>query len=432
MRPSEPVILLEKCLPSREIELIEWIAALAGRQKTPVYLVGGFVRDLLSGRPGTDIDIAVEGDAIGLAWSLVGRYGGKLTTHKKFGTARIDSGWNLDDREDATRSVKQSSIVIDLISARSESYKRPAALPQVKRGTILDDIRRRDFTINALAIRLDGEQRGQLIDPLGGRQDLRNGLVKVLHADSFRDDPTRIYRAVRYEIRFDFKIAAETLALVPSALKYVKMLSPERIRHELDLILDEPEAPAMLARLSKLDLLAPIHPALGWDASIHERMSNGAVTTVKDSSLASKSKLNWTLWLLSLSEAQISDINFRLQFDAGLFKSLRSASRLYSEVQGEETLKPSEWLMRLEKKPLLAVYAVSLSLPDGETKQALKSYIHKWRHIKPKTTGEGLKNMGLEQGPKYQVILQRLREAWVDGEISSVEQEEKLLRKLLQ
>ena len=239
-----------------QLDLIHRVADEASTLGFPIYIVGGFVRDLLLGRPGLDFDLVVEGDAIKLADSLASKYGGKATVHQKFGTAK----W----------FVNRHSFV-DLISARSEIYEFSAALPTVKMGTLSDDLHRRDFTINTLAIRLDGNHFGELHDELGGLDDLQNGFVRVLHPRSFIDDPTRMFRAVRYEQRYGFKITKETLALVPEARELIDKLSAQRIRHELDLILGEPNAASMLARLDKLGLLKPIHHSLGCDKALKTR-----------------------------------------------------------------------------------------------------------------------------------------------------------------
>ena len=250
--------LLQKTISSDQLDLIHRVADEASALGFPIYIVGGFVRDLLLGHPSLDFDLVVEGDVIKLANSLASKYGGKATVHQKFGTAK----WFVE---------MVQTFLLDLISARSEIYKHPAALPTVKLGTISDDLHRRDFTINTLAIRLDSNHFGELHDELGGLDDLQHGLVRVLHPRSFIDDPTRIFRAVRYEKRYGFKIAKETLALIPEARQLIEKLSAQRIRHELDLILDEPNAASMLARLDKLGLLKPIHPSLRCDKALQTR-----------------------------------------------------------------------------------------------------------------------------------------------------------------
>ncbi|HRK88533.1 MAG TPA: poly-A polymerase, partial [Anaerolineales bacterium] len=180
-----------KLLPSERLNLLSNIADQASSLKMPCYLVGGFVRDLLLGQPVNDFDFVVEGDAIKLGRKLVEMYGGKLTPHFKFHTAiwHLPDDWNLIPG------------TIDLITARREMYEKPGALPTVTPSTIDDDLRRRDFTVNAMALRLDGEGLGVLLDPMDGRSDLERGTIRILHPLSFVDDPTRIFRAIRYEGR---------------------------------------------------------------------------------------------------------------------------------------------------------------------------------------------------------------------------------------
>src|SRR6185503_4715700 len=179
---------LKDSLGENRLRLLQLVLDEATGRGLPLYIVGGSVRDLVLGRPLKDFDLTVEGDAIALARSLTAKNGGGVTAHTKFGTAK----WFLP------ADLKEQHNTLDLISARSETYKHPAALPSVAVGTIADDLRRRDFTINALAIRLDGDHFGELRDDLQGMDDLRKGIVRVLHPGSFIDDPTRMYRAVRY------------------------------------------------------------------------------------------------------------------------------------------------------------------------------------------------------------------------------------------
>ncbi|MDQ2693324.1 MAG: polynucleotide adenylyltransferase, partial [Chloroflexota bacterium] len=251
--------ILEHSLSPDQLRLLNLVREEATQRGLPLYIVGGAVRDLVLGRRLSDFDVTVEGDAIGLARALAARHGGGVTAHLKFGTAK----WFLPP------ALKTGHDTLDLISARSETYRHPAALPAVRPGSIADDLRRRDFTINAMALRLDGSHFCELRDELHGMEDLEKGLLRVLHPVSFIDDPTRLYRLVRYEGRYSFKIAEDTRALIPEARAYVQKLSPQRIRHELDLILDEPNAVSILKRLDELDLLAPIHPALASSERSH-------------------------------------------------------------------------------------------------------------------------------------------------------------------
>ena len=219
-------------------------------------------------------------------------------------------------------------------SARSETYAYQAALPTVKIGTIEDDLRRRDFTINALAIRLDGAHFGELRDDLGGWEDLQQGLIRVLHDGSFQDDPTRLYRAVRYEQRYQFRIADETLALMPGSRTLISELSAQRIRHELDLVLDEDRATAILQRLAELELLKPAHAALVYDEAAARRLAAYEPGAALSLPHWPRRDMLWLLWLMVLPESAIESLNRRLHFSSVLLKSALAASALWPEVKG--------------------------------------------------------------------------------------------------
>jgi tRNA nucleotidyltransferase (CCA-adding enzyme) len=410
---------LDQKLSPEQVSLLRVIAGLAAARQAPLYIVGGCVRDLLLGIPATDLDLVVEGDAISLAQALASQSGGRVTTHLHFGTAQ----WFPPG---------PGQRALDFISARSEIYKHNAALPTVKPGTLRDDLVRRDFSINTLAIRLDGEHWGELRDDLGGLDDLRQGQIRVLHPNSFMDDPTRMVRAVRYEQRYGFRIVPETMSMIPPARGLIGLLSAERIRHELDLLLDEEKAVAMLGRLAELDLLQPIHPVLRWNDSIQAHFINGLRRLPQYQSksiLASMGKhiLGWHFWLMDFVSIDLESLEQRLHFRANLYSSLLAASALSADLQSNRELKPSQWVARLEDMPLTAVYAVLLATQNGTARQNLYSYLETWRHVKPKTNGHKLMKLGLLPGPRYQQILQRLRNAWLDEEVKTEGEEIKLL-----
>jgi len=422
---------LESTLSSDQLRLIQLVADEASQSGLPLYIIGGSVRDLIIGSVIKDLDLTVEGDAISLAQSLGKHLGGKVTAHKKFGTAK----WFLP-KELRT----ESSDTLDLISARSETYKHPAALPTVKLGSMDDDIRRRDFTVNTLAIRLDGSHFGQLRDELHGMDDLKNDLICALHERSFIDDPTRMYRAVRYAERYGFKIAEETLAQIPEARPLVEKLSAQRIRHELDLILEEWKADSMLARLADMDLLKPIHPALIYDNSIHERLENLhtyrglqhlSPRNITKGEQMNDSDLGWLLWLMSFSQDDITSLNERLQFTADLLASVYAVSMMFEDQSTYIGLKPSECVERLESFPVNAVEAMGYVAQDPQIKEIFDEYISRWRYVNPHTTGNDLKALGIEPGRNFAVIIRRLRNAWLNGEVSKKEEEETLLKSLI-
>jgi tRNA nucleotidyltransferase (CCA-adding enzyme) len=388
------------------------------------------------GRPGLDFDLVVEGDAIAFARSISKKNGGKVTVHAHFGTA----SWLLDVGNPACSNVptfENTNIpTLDFISARSETYTHPGALPTVKRGTLVDDLRRRDFTINTLALRLDGEYFGQLVDDLGGLDDLKKGLVRVLHPGSYKDDPTRILRAIRYEQRYGFQIAPEDLNLIPEAKSLLGGLSGERLRHELDLVLAEERSALMLTRLNELDIPGAIHPLLAWEAALFplfESLNKPEQASWKDIPdllhVPRRIALGYLLWLGQLTAAAIEELAARLDFTASLRDALLAYSALQADLPVLAEAKPSVVTTRLDKVPLLAVCAASLAV-NSPTRIVLGKYLSDWRHVKAKTTGRDLVKRGLPPGPAYQVILSRLRAAWLDGELKTNEDELTLLDKL--
>lgn len=418
---------LERSLDETRQTVLRLVREEATQRGLPLYIVGGSVRDLLLGRRLNDFDLTVEGDATELARSLASKHGGEVAVHKKFGTAK----WFLPPHltpEHLTPDISTPDIstpdTLDLISARSETYKHPAALPTVKPGSLTDDLRRRDFTINALAIRLDGAHFGELRDDLTGLDDLQKKLIRALHPGSFIDDPTRMYRAVRYAGRYEFRIAEDTLALIPGARTLVEKLSAQRIRHELDLILDEPNAVSMLRRLDELDLLAPIHPLLAT-------FSQSKLVALKSDDPALQNRNSrWVLWLMHLTEQEIEILNERLHFTADLLKILRSASLLNANLTATLGRKPSQVVEMLEGYSIKALEVLSSAVQDEQIKKLLTKYLSDWWHIRPKTTGHDLKKLGIPPGPKYTEILRRLRAAWLDGEVKTGEEEKKLLASL--
>jgi tRNA nucleotidyltransferase (CCA-adding enzyme) len=405
--------LLKKSLDSALLELIRRVADESSALGFPIYLVGGSVRDLMLARPIVDLDLTLEGDAIKLARALVKKYGGELTVHEKFYTAT----WNFGNPISNLQSL-------DFASARRETYPHTGALPTVTKSTIDDDLRRRDFTVNAMAIRLDGDHFGELHDPLGGQKDLENKLIRVLHPTSFLDDPTRIFRTMRYAIRLRFEIEAETLKLVnDESLKVLTGLSGERLRHEFDLIFEEKEFSTMFAQLADLKVLSAI------EAPKFNESSANMIDKLPEESLGvqiDRVTLGYLLWLADSTPAKIRSLGDRLAFTADLTETLASASVLKTMLPTLKNGKPSTWTFTIEKMPLASVYGVYLLTNE----KPLMDFLSTWRHIKPVTTGDDLKARGLEPGPKFKEILTRLRAAWLDGEVKSLSDESELLGNL--
>ena len=220
------------------MDIIKIVGKIADELKVPAYIVGGPVRDKLLGIENLDLDFVVEADGIKFAEALNKTLKGKLTVYKAFGTATIE--------------LKGKRI--DIVTARKETYKRPAAYPAVKPGRIKDDLFRRDFTINAMAIAVNKKGLGRLVDFYNGRKDLKKGLIRVLHDKSFMDDPTRIFRAVRFSVRFGFKIEPHTKKLMKEAVSdgLLGEVNAGRIRKEVESFLKEKNPKKCLDIFSKL------------------------------------------------------------------------------------------------------------------------------------------------------------------------------------
>ncbi|KKL93564.1 hypothetical protein LCGC14_1873410, partial [marine sediment metagenome] len=217
-----------------------------------LYLVGGSVRDLLLERPTLDIDLTLKGDAPALARRVAAELPAlRCVVHSAFRTA----------------TLKGAGFRLDVATARVETYERPGALPSVRPGSLRDDLLRRDFTVNAMALALTGDRRGGIIDPFGGKADLKAGLLRVLYDGSFRDDATRILRGARYESRLGSRFEPETLRRLKRDVGYLKAISGPRIREELARLWREPQPERILLRLSELGALQAIHPTLSFDGS---------------------------------------------------------------------------------------------------------------------------------------------------------------------
>ena len=305
-------------IPEPILNLLYEIGEVAGKN---AYLVGGFVRDLLLKRPSLDIDIVVEGDAIRVAETMRDRWNGTLEVHPQFGTATVTPE-NMDLPK------------VDFVTARRETYQGAGTLPIVQRGTITDDLHRRDFSINALAMRLDTDAFGTIVDKTNGQRDLAAGILRVLHKQSFMDDPTRIFRAARYAGRYGFRIAETDTVLIREALPILAELSGERIRNEIDRVLLEKNAAKIVQHLAQLGVWKII--ATDWliaatltdDFEKAEQAISWASAHLRDETFQAEhaERVRWMILFSSLPIYQIEAISFRLVL-------ARQLQRLISRTQ---------------------------------------------------------------------------------------------------
>lgn len=370
-----------------------------------VYLVGGAVRDLLLGEPNLDVDVAVEGDGIALARALARALHGRAVPHQKFGTA----------------VVKSPSGRVDVATARTELYEEPAALPAVEQATIRQDLYRRDFTINAMAVSLREEDFGRLVDPFGGRADLERGLVRVLHNLSFIDDPTRIFRAVRYESRYGFRMDRHTASLARACIEMglVGELSSARLRDELLQLLDEEAAPRSVRRLAELGLAPAIHPRLAADET-------GAALLDEIEGLRARlapEEPRWRARLAALVHRLHPDelyewfgrLKLRRRDADRIADAVAIAPRLPGLLQGVERPADARRLLA-PHDPLGLLLALALD-PHGAAAGWIERYFGELRGTSLEIGGAELAALGLAESPQVGEILDELLRRKLDGEL---------------
>lgn len=384
------------------------ISGQATKLGQKIYLVGGAVRDLLLGYSNFDIDLVVEGDAVKLAQQIAEITQAKLLTHPRFGTAKFIYG----------------NFTLDMATARRETYVRPGELPLVTPGTLEDDLSRRDFSINAMAISLTSNDYGELVDHHQGKHDLEHRLIRILHPRSFSDDATRILRAVRYEQRLGFELESRTAQLLQRDIPMLDTISGDRMRHELELIFREKRPEFVINRLAKLGVLWKISPSPIGESWIAEKFQK-ARQLDKPQQLPS---LYFCLLTYSSTESKIEQFLDRLNMSAKLSRMVRDTLRLKTKITqlDKASLKPSEIYYLLHEYEPLAIQANAIASESSIVRNHLHIFLTKLRYIRTSLSGEDLKRLGISTGPDMGKILQTLHKAKLDGELSTKSDEVKL------
>lgn len=414
-------------LPKSLADFIRWAGRLADDGALSVYAVGGFVRDLLLGVDNFDLDLVVEGDGIVFASEIARRLNLKLTTHKRFGTATL---------------FGLGGFKVDIASARREIYEKPAALPVVSSGGIKDDLFRRDFTINAMAIGINKHTFGHLVDFYGGQEDLKKGLLRVLHGLSFKDDPTRILRAVRFEQRFDFNIEEMTLGCLKEAVgqKMIHQVQKHRLRDELVLLFKEPAPSKPLRRLDQLCGFSYIASSLCFKKAWPRQFDAIAQTVLwfKDH-LTQERRLELYCMYMSLFfyELSLKDLRNTISdfaFHKGESSRMISLKENFLSLCGmlsKKNIRASQAYRKLAPLSYEVILLVKALSKNSLLQKRIEDFLCRHDGICLYLEGKDLKQMGLEPGPHYKKILDSLLDAKIDARVKTKEDELKLLRRFL-
>ena len=367
-----------------------------------LYLVGGSVRDQLMGREANDLDITVVGDACGLAKQFAGATGGECTVHERFGTA----------------TVVTNGMSIDLITARRERYPRPGVLPEVSPGTLEDDLARRDFSVNAMAISMGD---GTLVDNHHGAEDLQKGVIRTLHPHSFHEDPTRILRAIRYEQRLGFTIPnlTEFQLRAAAANHALDHISGDRIRHELEKAAQERDPLPIFRRMSDLDIFRAIHRHWQPDlANVPEDWQADPVGWMVVST--------WSCGPVILEE-----VIKRLHMPSEWSRPVRAGNEMRRGLAGlNQTSTPAEICRVLAPaEGILEGLDAGRLLPTAA--EAISRYLSEWRHLRPELDGRDLIRMGMREGPELGRLMDDLKRLRLNQATATRADEEALVRRFL-
>ena len=423
--------LMIKALPRKMLLLLRDLGKVGDELELPVYAVGGFVRDLLMGNENADVDITVEGDGILFAESFARRFPCRVRSHTKFGTAVMI----LDD-----------GFKVDVASTRLEYYETPAALPIVERSSLRMDLSRRDFTINTLALRLNAPTFGTLVDFFGAQRDLRDKTIRVLHNLSFVEDPTRVFRAVRFEQRLRFRLSPHTESLIRNAVKmnFLDKLGGKRLLTELIIILREKEPIQAVERMNSLGLLQVIHPTLQYSPEMQRvlRESRVMIEWLQLLYLKNQNVERWVIYLLALT-VELTPREFQATATRLALVEQSRHKLCGTREKGEEVLgilqkhfarhKPlpnSDLYRLLHDLPLEQVLHLMARTVMDDVRHAISTYVTHLRDVTCLVTGQDLKKLGVPAGPLYTRILEEIKGARLNGHAATREDELRIAEKV--
>ena len=388
-----------------------WLAQECGYK---VYLVGGIVRDLLLRNDNLDIDLVVEGDGADFARRLAKKTAARVATHEKYKTAVI----TLPD-----------GLHLDVATARLEYYEAPGSFPQVEESTLKLDLYRRDFTINTMAVALNPDKFGNLVDYFGAQRDLKDQRISVLHSLSFVEDPSRILRAVRFEQRFGFSLGRQTQSLVRSAVKsrFLSNVSGRRISHEMKQMLCEENPLKGMGRLQELGVLTAIHPDLIFDEQLKDAFTRIRETLLWFRLLYTHEEVRtWFVYVLALTDHMRPQKTRELAGSIGLTEAeaeslLEAGSTVAASLRNfaqKENVTPAVTVEILDNCELEEILFAMSRTKSSTVKEYISAYITQWRHYRPPVSGRDLMSIGFVQGREMGDCLKKIKEKCLDGEIS--------------
>ncbi len=408
---------IKKSFPQDSVKILRMAGKFGDDMGFAVYGVGGFVRDLILGFENLDIDLIVEGDGIAYAGYFAEKQSGTVIPHKRFGTATV---------------FLKSGQRIDVSTARKEYYRHSAALPEVESSSIRNDLLRRDFTINAIAVRLNRRNFGEVVDMFGGEADIRKGTIRVLHDLSFEDDPTRIFRAVRFSHRFGFGIERKTRILMRKTIEQnlCKMLSGSRIRSEIKLLFNEKDPAGAAGKMARLGMLECIHTGLELDPEKLKLLRRIDKAEIAVDSVCRQKMEKWLLYLLGLlhgfKKNELEVISNRLMLSRkeratvmSLIK-VEKACKKFGSIKKDVLSLMCRILIGIPPEGLVMV--ISMANERRVEKLVLK-YLSEWRGMKTVIKGNDLLRLGLEPGPEFRRILEKVLFARIDGFLKTKQDE---------
>lgn len=415
-----------KRLPEEIINLLFNLRDLAKQMNYNVFLVGGFVRDLILGVENFDIDIVLEGDGIDFSSTLAKKLNAHLIQHKRFGTATVSL-------------IEDHHIKIDIATARKETYPKPASLPEVSFGSIKDDLARRDFSINAMAIDISKERFGQLVDFFHGKKDLKNKKIRILHGLSFIDDPTRILRAIRFKERYKFKLEKNTQDLLMDAIsrEMLNKVEKQRLRDELILIFKEKNPTTCILRINNFCGLNFIHKNLKLDKITKNLLYEvSKVTAWFNKKFPQKRLLDtWLMYLMILiNKLSLKDINwvidefaFRKGEKIRIISYKKIIPRLINQLK-KKNLVNSKIYKLLEPLSYEAILLILAETKKLIVKKRIADFFTLYNGIHLSVGGHELKSLGATPGPHFKKILNKALCAKIDNKLKTKEEEMEFLK----